>query len=71
MRYGDAPQRIYLCLVCAEFCKTTPVEAFKSGDIPHVDPDAYLVLEGRMALYVLKAGVRPVAVQLGIAEEVL
>lgn len=61
---GDKPERVYLCLVCNQFWwdKYLPSsEVTFDRSIPDWDPESYVKTEAKLALYVIEAGVTPVA----------
>ena len=66
---GDSPGRVYLCLVCNQFWKN---KYLPSGEvefdraIPDQNPKAYIRVEAKLALYVIEAGVTPIASRLGL-----
>ncbi len=69
VHYGEVPMRVYLCLVCyrywRHYCGATREVEF-DGCIPDWDPDCYVRIEAKLALYVVAAGVEPMAPHLGI-----
>lgn len=63
--FGEAPVRVYLCLVCNRFWRRrTDIEFDR--DIPYRDPAGYVKTEAKLALYVVEAGVEPMASQLEV-----
>ena len=63
---GSAPVRIYICLVCDRFWwgTRTAADLELDGVWPNLDPDRYAKTEAKLALYVIEAGVAPIAPRL-------